>query len=286
MLLLTVLVLLTSICAIVVALRRLAQSESERAALREELEGRARGGDEQEALAAVGLIASELCKMVVSPVTVILGQCELARAQGGGDRRLDAIERQARRIADVVERHRGLADSQAAEVREIDPAACARAALGATSALAKQRDVTVHEMLEDSPRIRINPFLLTHALRHMLRSAIEASPKGKGDVTFAMGYLPGARGEEDYLAFAVADDGPGIEPLALPRVFHPFPEESGTWRSTGFGYSVVYAIARATGATILLDTAPGAGTRATFKVPLPRKVEVSQPTSQPARVEV
>ncbi len=285
MMLLTVLALLTSVCAICVVLRRLTQSEVERLALREEIETLSRGGDEREALAAVGLIASELCKMVVSPVTVILGQCELARSQGQADRRLDAIERQARRIADVVERHRGLADSQCAEVREIEPAACARAALGATSRLAKERDVTVHEMLEDSPRIRINPFLLTHALRHMLRSAIEASPKGKGDVTFAMGYLPGAHGEEDYLAFAVADDGPGIEPLALPRVFHPFPEESGTWRSTGFGYSVVYAIARATGATIVLDTAPGAGTRATFKVPLPKKVEKSTPIAEPVHVE-
>lgn len=277
-----VLLLATSILIVFVSLQRLRRVEEQRDAAAAELQRTRREDPEQEALAAAGMLTNELCQMIISPLTVILGQCELARVREESDRRLDTIERQARRIADVVERHRGLAPERHPEVSEVDPVEAVHSAIRAVSGLAAERDVRIHEMIESVPSLRTNSFLLAHALRHLLRAGIEAAPKGVGDVTIATGLLP-LDGEPRYVAFAVADDGPGIEPEQLPRVFHPFPEEGGTWRGAGFSYAIVYAVARAMGADLVLDSAPGAGTRATLKVALP--VAAERPASGAAASE-
>ena len=235
----------------------------------------------QEAFGAANMLIGELCHMVISPLTVILGQCELARAQAPGDRRLETVERQARRIADVIERHRGFAPAQRSEIREIDPAAVARAVVASVAPLAEERQVRIHEMLDELPPIRANPFLLGHALRHLLRAGVEAAPKGVGDVTLAVGLLP-VDGDPAHVAFAVANDGPGMEPDQLPHVFHPFPTENESWRGGGFSYAIVYAIARAMGGDLLVESAPGAGTRATLKVPLSRPADVPEVRAEPA----
>ena len=254
------LLLLTSILTVVVLASRLHHVETERRRIATEL---TRVSGAQDAMGAVGMLTEDMSHLVISPLTVILGQCELAR---GGDKdlhRIEIIERQAHRITDVVERFRSIGKEHRDETEQIDPAHCARNVVDSLESLATERDVRIHEMFEPCPRIRANPALLSHALRHLLRTAIEAAPRNIGDVTLAVGVMPADNGP-GHVMFAVADDGPGIPPEQLPRVFHPFPEGG----ANGFSYAVVYAIARAMGATLVVDSAPGAGTRATLKVPL------------------
>jgi signal transduction histidine kinase len=267
------LLLLTALLAVAVLLRRLKSVEARQA---KKLEADQKREDEQDALAAVGALTGDIANMVLSPVTIIQGQCELARVKGESDRRLEIIEREARRIANVVERFRGLGREQRDEVQEVDPVACAQQALRSLSGLVRERDVTVHETIESVPRIETNPFLLTHALRHLLKAAIQAAPREVGDVTVAVGLLP-TKGEAAHVAFAVADDGPGIPPEQLPFIFHPYPDGSAGVRGECLAYAVVYAVAHAMGATVVVNSTPGAGTQATLKVPLRRTAPFAEP---------
>ena len=136
--------------------------------------------------------------------------------------------------------------------------------------------MTVHETIESVPRIETNPFLLTHALRHLLKAAIQAAPEEVGDVTMAVGLLP-AKGNAEHVAFAVADDGPGIPPEQLPFIFHPYPDGSSGVRGECLAYAVVYAVAHAMGATVIVNSAPGSGTQATLMVPLRRTAPYAEP---------
>jgi len=273
-----VLLLATALMSVGVLLSRLRVLEKERARLRARAAVDHAASPEGETMSALGLLTDEMRHMIVSPLTVILGQCELARNGGELPRRIETIERQARRISDVVERFVCIGKENRGDSGELDPGELAREVTASLQGLAFERDVRIHEMIDECPPLRANPALLRHALKHLLKTAINAAPVGVGDVTLAVGELP-AKDGPGHIGFAVADDGPGIEPEDLPRVFHPVPAGGDVSGADGLSYAVVYAIARATGGTVVIDSAPGAGTRATLKVPLTRPVPTA--TAQP-----
>lgn len=66
---------------------------------------------------------------------------------------------------------------------------------------------------------------------------------------------------------SVTDDGPGIAPEILPRIFEPFFSTKGQTLGTGLGLSVSYGIVERHGGRIHVDSVVGAGT--TFRVQLP-----------------
>ena len=69
----------------------------------------------------------------------------------------------------------------------------------------------------------------------------------------------------------VRDEGPGIAPEALPRIFDPF--FSTKAKGTGLGLSVSYAIVRAHGGDLTVRSAPNEGTAFTLKLPAVAEVE-------------
>jgi len=261
---LNLLVLAAALLAVGVTLVRLHRVERENRELRS---AAAPPDTTREGLAALGVLLGDMCHRIVGSLTVILGQCELGRISPSSERRLATIEAEARRLAATVERYRTGCRAWRDARSRIDPVRCARAAIEATARLAAERDVAVHEHFEEVPRVDANPLLLSQALVFMLRLAIESSPQGRGDVTLAVGTLPLPGGFEQ-VAFGVADDGPGIAPEALPPSLHPFPDVEGSASEAALGYATVQVLARAMGATLALDTAPGRGTRATLKLPV------------------
>lgn len=275
--------LATAVLLVVVLLSRLSRVEGENAQLlKDAVERRHAPRSESETLGALGQLTDEMRHMIVSPLTVVLGQCELARNGRNLQRRILTIERQAQRIAEIVERFGAVGRDHRGDVDDIDPIEVTREIIAALEGLARERDIRVHEMFEHVPRVQANPALLRHALRHLIKTAMQSARRGVGDVTVAIGMLPGADGREE-VAIAVADDGPGIPPEQLPRIFHPFPEGAAQARGGGLSYAVVYAVARAMGGSVAVDSAPGAGTRATLKIPLKKLAPNERQTVEAGR---
>jgi len=69
-----------------------------------------------------------------------------------------------------------------------------------------------------------------------------------------------------FVEVRVTDDGPGLAPEVARRLFEPFftTKDAGT----GLGLSVVKRIVELHGGRITLDSPPGAGTTATFTLPV------------------
>jgi signal transduction histidine kinase len=80
----------------------------------------------------------------------------------------------------------------------------------------------------------------------------------------------------DYVCVTVADDGPGIPPERLARIFEPFYTTKA--RGTGLGLAITHNIVKRHGGFIRVKSQPGAGT--TFEVFLP-----AVPAAAPAAVE-
>jgi signal transduction histidine kinase len=74
---------------------------------------------------------------------------------------------------------------------------------------------------------------------------------------------------------SVADDGVGIAPDALPRIFDPYVQAPGARGGTGLGLAIVKSIVEAHGGRIEADSRPGHGSR--FRIWLPATEAVPCP---------
>ena len=72
----------------------------------------------------------------------------------------------------------------------------------------------------------------------------------------------------DYVALTVTDTGTGMPPEVLERAVEPFFTTKPPGAGTGLGLSMIYGFARQSGGTMVLHSAPGAGT--TVRLLLPR----------------
>ena len=69
----------------------------------------------------------------------------------------------------------------------------------------------------------------------------------------------------------VADDGPGIAPADLDRIFEPFYRvhfDATSPEGNGLGLAIARSLAQRNGGRLVAESPPGAG--ATFRVSLPR----------------
>lgn len=115
--------------------------------------------------------------------------------------------------------------------------------------------------------------VLTNLVTNAEHAMHEARQGGHLDVT--------TRQDGERVLVEVADDGPGIRPEHLPRLFDAFFTTKPVGSGTGLGLSIARRIARAHGGDLTVHSEPGRG--ATFTLALPAvvgtgiKVAVSTP---------
>ncbi|MEM0899136.1 MAG: ATP-binding protein [Pseudomonadota bacterium] len=80
----------------------------------------------------------------------------------------------------------------------------------------------------------------------------------------------GLQKEHDYVLIDIEDQGTGIEPDVLQKIFEPFFSTKEVGKGTGLGLSMVYGIIKQTGGHIYADSEVGKGS--TFRIFLPRHV--------------
>jgi len=84
----------------------------------------------------------------------------------------------------------------------------------------------------------------------------------------------GCRWVDGWAEVTVDDDGPGIPPAQLERVFQPWvrlPEgtgASGSGSGSGLGLAIARDLAQRDGGTLTLDNRPEGGLRVRLRIPL------------------
>ncbi len=126
-------------------------------------------------------------------------------------------------------------------------------------------DPSLPDVLGDAGR-------LTQVLLNLVRNAVEVSPPG-GTITVTTRmetsyYVAGANGREQFLSLDVSDQGPGIAPDDLSRIFSPFftTKDGGT----GLGLAISQRIITEHGGVLRVKTEPGAGSIFTVTLPVDR----------------
>ncbi len=115
----------------------------------------------------------------------------------------------------------------------------------------------------DLPAVRADAERIEQVLINLLHNAVKFTPSG-GAVSAS------ARAEGGWVQFAVRDNGVGIQPDALTRIFERFykADQSRSGGGTGLGLSIARHTVEAHGGRIWVESAPGEGSTFTFTLPL------------------
>ena len=208
-----------------------------------------------------------------SPLTVLRGRIEQL-ADHAGD--LPAVEAEANELMREVRRMERLSD---------DMLTLAKAERGG---LVQRRRVPVDDFVEDLRRdlpllgsrhysvesslhgdLDADPDRLAQVLRNLVSNAVShTTADGHIDIAIAS--------ENGSAVFAVSDDGSGIEPDQLVRIFDRFHRtDEGRSRAeggSGLGLAIVRAIVEAHGGSITAESPPGEGATFRFSIPGYRSV--------------
>lgn len=115
-----------------------------------------------------------------------------------------------------------------------------------------------------------DPERLRQALSNLVANAVKHSPAGTPVV---MEVFPQTREGGPWVVLSVTDQGPGVPPQLMPRLFDRF-VRGGRSSGLGLGLFLAREIATAHGGTLTVQSAPGQGARFELALPLERKEPV------------
>jgi PAS domain S-box-containing protein len=129
--------------------------------------------------------------------------------------------------------------------------------------LAEQGEVGLGVESADGTLVAVDRDRMIQVLVGLTDNALKHSPPGSSVTLRAV-----RRGER--VRFEVTDQGPGIPPEHIDRVFERFyrGDSARGGGGTGLGLAIAKEIVEAHGSTLSLDSAPGAGTTFWFELPL------------------
>jgi two-component system phosphate regulon sensor histidine kinase PhoR len=126
------------------------------------------------------------------------------------------------------------------------------------------------ELPDRLSRIVGDPDYVERAISNLIDNAIKYSPEG-GDICVTVSV------EAEFVVIEVADNGIGIPPHDLSRVFERFyrvdRSRSREMGGTGLGLSIVKHVAQAHGGAIDVTSTPGVGSTFRLKLPVPSEAD-------------
>jgi two-component system, NtrC family, sensor kinase len=127
--------------------------------------------------------------------------------------------------------------------------------------------ITVTEEIADNtPVIRGDPSLLQQVLLNLYNNAMDAITEGHGAEGGKL-VIAAAPDEDGKVKISVRDNGVGISPENLKKVFSPFFTTKPVGKGTGLGLSVCYGIVDSMGGVMEVSSERGVGTTFTIRLP-------------------
>ena len=242
--------------------------ENERA----QLEAQLRQAQKME---AIGQLTGGIAHDFNNLLTSILGYVTLASEREGalGDRRLAGYlaqaQRSCERARDLIQQMLMFSRGQRGSPRTLplgplveDALAAVRPTLPATVALAV-------DVAEDAPLVRVDPLQVEQVLLNLCLNARDAID-AQGVVRVAVRPLhvegrvcTGCRAcvGGEFVELSVEDDGHGMAPAVIERIFEPFFSTKETGKGTGMGLAMVHGIVHEHGGHVVVESVPGRGSR-------------------------
>ena len=225
----------------------------------------------QERLAAVGEMAAGIAHEIRNPLASMTGSIQLLRKEldlrDDHARLLDIVMRESQRLNDTIKNFLAYAGPQRVTRARVDVARLVRE----VGALLQQQGpdagpaVTVQVDAPDQVVHDLDEAQMRQVLWNLATNGIKAMGQGG---TLRLTVAPVADGPgAPSLRIAVRDEGVGMQPSDVERMFQPF--QSGFRQGTGLGLAIVRRIVTDHGGRVSVQSAPGAGTEVSVTLPAP-----------------
>jgi two-component system phosphate regulon sensor histidine kinase PhoR len=210
-----------------------------------------------------------------TPIAAVMSAVETLQTVSSSDPAaaksfVDIIDRNAHRLGDLVQDLLDLSRIEAREFRlakegiDLAGVVARTMELHAERATAKRMRISL-EFPPHLPPMCGDATAMERVLSNLIDNAIKYCPEGAAVVVSAED-LSGK------MRVTVSDDGQGIEPQHLPRLFERFyrcdPGRSRAMGGTGLGLSIVKHLVEAMGGTVQVESTPGHGSRFSFTIPI------------------
>jgi signal transduction histidine kinase len=221
-------------------------------------------------MAAVGTLVAGLSHEINNPLGVILGYAQShLRAMSRDDPvrpALEAIQRQARRCADLVTTLLDFSRKRSVEREVVDVALLMNNVVTLAALKMRRRDVRVD--LEVPPQgtclVNVSPTEIESALLNVLDNACDASPAG---AAVRMEAAACRRGSHPGVELRVVDRGGGIDRETLAQVFDPFFTTKPVGQGTGLGLPLSRQFVENHGGELTIESRVGTGTTVRMWLP-------------------
>ena len=245
--------------------------------------GLARARDRAESLArAREEFVSIASHEIRTPANAVAGALSLMRGQPDGPRREELLalaERSVAMLRRFIDNLLDLSRSDAGQLRlhleRVDLRRALREPLLAIGAALARPGVAFSFDVDPqvAPRMQADPLRVAQVLVNLVANALRATSAGKVSVAVSVAaHEPGAQ----RLRFVVADTGEGVPADLVPRLFDRYAtgapvhgaSPAAASAGTGLGLYLSQRLVEAMGGRIVVDSAPGEGTRMTFELRL------------------
>jgi PAS domain S-box-containing protein len=221
-----------------------------------------------EKLAAMGQMLAGVAHELNNPLTAILGVTELLRERGGADdptkRQLELTHRQARRAARIVQNLLEFSRPASPQKKPLDVQNLLERTLQLHEHSLRRNNIQVDFNAQaDLPGVIGDANQLIQVLLNLVTNAEQAirEVRETGRIQIR------AARNGNQLTITVQDDGVGIRPEALPRIFDPFYTTKRPGGGTGLGLSICMSIIREHGGNIEAESLPAGGSAFTIYLP-------------------
>jgi two-component system NtrC family sensor kinase len=221
-----------------------------------------------EKLAAMGQMLAGVAHELNNPLTAILGVTELLRERPGADdstrRQLELTHRQARRAARIVQNLLEFSRPASPQKKPLDLNNLLERTLQLHEHSLRRNNVEVDSHLPaDLPGVIGDANQLIQVFLNLVTNAEQAIREVRDSGRIQI--RAGRNGNQ--VTITVQDDGVGIRPEALPKIFDPFYTTKRPGGGTGLGLSICMSIIREHGGNIEAEILPAGGSAFTIYLP-------------------
>lgn len=261
---------------------RLEREMSERAAAQAQRRALEQRLWQRERIATVGTLAGGIAHEFNNIMTPILLYAQTALDEVGTD---SPLADDLRRVITAAHRARALVNRvltfsrqiEAGDASEVHLEPIVQEVLELLRATIQPSIEIVDHLNPELPPIIGEAGLIHQLIMNLCTNGCQAMRTSPGCLTVSLS-RPAAVADDrvaagDYVLLEVSDTGHGMDARTMERIFEPFFTTREVGEGTGLGLSVAHGIANTLGATIVVDSAPGAG--ATFRVYFPLRGNLS-----------